>query len=160
MLWLGVDVGGTFTDLVLLDVAAGKLQILKTPSTPHNQSEGILAGIERLGIDARKLERMVHGTTVATNTALERDGAKLAILVTAGHKDVLVVGRGNRMAMYNIKAPPIRPLVPRSQCIEVRERLRVDGTVLTPLDEAEVDAIARRLAADGVEAVAVCFLHS
>ena len=129
MLWLGVDVGGTFTDLVLFDLAAGKLQVLKTPSTPRNQSEGILAGIDRLGVEASKLERMVHGTTVATNTALERDGARLAILVTAGHKDVLVVGRGNRMAMYNIKAPPMRPLVPRSQCIEVRERLRVDGSV-------------------------------
>jgi N-methylhydantoinase A len=160
MLWLGVDVGGTFTDLVLFDLAAGKLQVLKTPSTPHNQSEGILAGIKQLGVEASKLERMVHGTTVATNTALERDGARLAILVTAGHKDVLVVGRGNRMAMYNIKAPPMRPLVPRSQCIEVRERLRVDGSVVTPLDEAEVNAIAERLAAEGVEAVAICFLHA
>jgi len=160
MLWLGVDVGGTFTDLVLCDVAAGKLRVLKTPSTPRNQSEGILAGIGQLGIDASKLERMVHGTTVATNTALERDGARLAILVTAGHKDVLVVGRGNRMAMYNIKAPPLRPLVLRSQCIEVRERLRVDGSVVTPLDEAEVEAIAERLATVGVEAVAICFLHA
>jgi len=160
MLWLGVDVGGTFTDLVLLDLAAGTLRILKTPSTPRNQSEGILAGIDRLGVEPKKLARMVHGTTVATNTALERDGARLAILVTAGHKDVLVVGRGNRMAMYDIKAPPMRPLVARSRCIEVRERLRVDGSVLTPLDEAEVDAIARRLAAEGVEAVAICFLHS
>ena len=155
MLWLGVDVGGTFTDLVLFDRASGKLQVLKTPSTSRNQSEGILAGIGRLGVEAKKLECIVHGTTVATNTALERSGARLAVLVTAGHKDVLVVGRGNRMAMYNIKAPPPRPLVPRSQCIEVRERLRVDGSVVTPLDEAEMDAIAARLAADGVEAVAM-----
>jgi N-methylhydantoinase A len=161
MLWLGVDVGGTFTDLVLFDRAAGTLQVLKTPSTPRNQADGILAGVNQLGIDAsNKLERMVHGTTVATNTALERDGARLAVLVTAGHKDVLVVGRGNRMAMYNIKAPPIRPLVPRSRCIEVRERVRFDGSVLTPLDEAGVDAIAQRLVAEGVDAVAVCFLHA
>jgi N-methylhydantoinase A len=160
MLWLGVDVGGTFTDLVLFDQAAGTLQVLKTPSTPRNQAEGVLAGIDRLGVDARNLERMVHGTTVATNTALERNGARLAVLLTAGHKDVLVVGRGNRMAMYNIKAPPLRPLVPRSQCIEVRERLSVDGSVLTPLDEGEVRAIAGRLAAEGVEAVAICFLHA
>jgi len=160
VLWLGVDVGGTFTDLVLFDRAAGAMRVLKTPSTPRNQSEGILAGIARLGVDASRLERMVHGTTVATNTALERDGARLAILVTAGHKDVLVVGRGNRMAMYNIKAPPLRPLVPRSQCIEVRERVGVDGSVITPLDAREVKAIADRLAPEGVEAVAVCFLHA
>ncbi|MGE0751753.1 MAG: hydantoinase/oxoprolinase family protein [Variibacter sp.] len=160
MLWLGVDVGGTFTDLVLFDREAGALRVLKTPSTPRNQAEGILTGIEKLGVTPEKLERMVHGTTVATNTALERDGARLAVLVTAGHKDVLVVGRGNRMNVYNIKAPPTQPLVPRSQCIEVRERMRVDGTVLTPLDAAQVDAVADQLAAQGVEAVAICFLHA
>jgi N-methylhydantoinase A len=160
MFWLGVDVGGTFTDLVLYDMAAGTMQVLKTPSTPRNQSDGILAGIGGLGVEIGELGHLVHGTTVATNTALERDGARLAVLVTAGHKDVLVVGRGNRLAMYNIKAPPMLPLVPRSRCIEVRERLRVDGSVLTPLDEAEVDAIADRLAEEGVEAVAVCFLHA
>ena len=135
MLWLGVDVGGTFTDLVLFDVTAGTLKVLKTPSTPHNQADGILTGIARLGVESGKLARVAHGTTVATNTALEGDGARLAVLLTAGHKDVLVVGRGNRMAMYNIKARPPRPLVPRSQCIEVRERMRVDGSVLTALDE-------------------------
>jgi N-methylhydantoinase A len=160
MLWLGVDVGGTFTDLVLFDPASGALQVLKTPSTPRNQSEGILAGIGGLGTPPERLERIVHGSTVATNTALERDGARMAVVVTAGHKDVLVVGRGNRMAMYNIKAPPLRPLVPRSQCFEVRERMRVDGSVVTPLDEAEVDRIAERLAADNIEAVAICFLHA
>ena len=80
--------------------------------------------------------------------------------MTAGHRDVLVVGRGNRLAMYNIKARPLHPLVPRSQCIEVHERLRVDGSVLRPLDEAEVKTIAARLADEDVEAVAVCFLHA
>lgn len=160
MNWLGVDVGGTFTDLVFLDRAGGRLQVLKTPSIPHDQSEGILAGIERLSLAPDQLERIVHGTTVATNTALEGDGARLAVLATEGHRDVLVVGRGNRMAMYNIKAPPNRPLVPRSRCAEVRERLGVDGKVSIPLDEESVAAIGRRLAEDGVEAVAVCFLHS
>ena len=160
MAWLGVDVGGTFTDLVLFDPDAGQLKVLKTPSTAHNQSEGILAGIDMLGIEPAKIDKMVHGTTVATNTALERDGAKMAIVVTAGHKDVLVVGRGNRMLIYNIKAPPNRPLVARSRCVEVGERMRVDGTVLVPLDEAEVDAIGERLAAEDVQAVAICFLHA
>ena len=160
MAWLGVDVGGTFTDLVLFDREARQLKILKTPSTAQNQSEGILTGIDKLGIAPAKIDRMVHGTTVATNTALERDGAHMAVVVTAGHKDVLVVGRGNRMSVYNIKAPPVRPLVPRSRCIEVRERMCVDGTVLTPLDEAEVDEIGERLAREGVDAVAICFLHS
>ena len=82
------------------------------------------------------------------------------MLTTEGHRDVLVVGRGNRMAMYNIKAPPDRPLVPRSHCFEVRERMRVDGAVSIPLDEAGVAAIGRRLAEERIEAVAICFLHS
>src|SRR5262245_43744568 len=155
MLWLGVDVGGTFTDLVLFDVAAGTLRVLKTPSTPGNQAEGILIGLDRLGIPAANLKRIAHGTTVATNTALEGNGARLAVLVTAGHRDVLVVGRGNRMAMYDIKAPPPRPLLARTHIIEVRERLRADGSVLTPLDEAQVEEIADRLAADGVEGVEI-----
>jgi N-methylhydantoinase A len=159
MSWLGVDVGGTFTDLVFLDGTSGQLQVLKTPSTPSDQSEGILVGIGRLSLETG-LERIVHGTTVATNTALEGDGAKLAVVTTEGHRDVLVVGRGNRMAIYNIKAPPNRPLVPRSRCFEVRERLRVDGAETVPLDEAGVAAIGRRLAQDGIEAAAVCFLHS
>jgi N-methylhydantoinase A len=160
MNWLGVDVGGTFTDLVFLDRASGRLQVLKTPSTPNDQSEGILVGIERLSLKSEGLERIVHGTTVATNTALEGDGARLAVLTTEGHRDVLVVGRGNRMAIYNIKAPPNRPLVPRSRCYEVRERLRVDGAVSIPLDEEGVAAIGRRMAENRVEAVAICFLHS
>ena len=160
MSWLGVDVGGTFTDLVFLDRASRRLQVLKTPSTPDDQSEGILVGIGRLSLKPDDLDRIVHGTTVATNTALEGDGARLAVLATEGHRDVLVVGRGNRMAMYNIKARPNRPLVPRSRCYEVRERLRPDGAVSAPLDEEAVSEIGRRLAEEGVEAVAVCFLHS
>lgn len=160
MAWLGVDVGGTFTDLVLFDRDSGSLKILKTPSTPRNQSEGILNGVRLLGIDVPGLERFVHGTTVATNTALERDGASLAILTTKGHKDVLIVGRGNRMAMYNIKAPPIQPLLSRSRCLEVDERMKADGTVLRPLDEAQVNRVADELIEAGIDAVAICFLHS
>ncbi len=160
MSWLGVDVGGTFTDLVLFDPATSSLEVRKTPSTPRNQADGILTGITSLGLDAAQLDRMVHGTTVATNTALERNGPRMAVLLTRGHRDVLVVGRGNRMDMYNIKAPPLRPLVSRSHCFEVDERMRVDGSVLRPLDEPQVEELARLLARDGYEAVAVCLLHS
>ncbi|HJZ32109.1 MAG TPA: hydantoinase/oxoprolinase family protein [Hyphomicrobiaceae bacterium] len=160
MLWLGVDVGGTFTDLVLFDVTAGTLRVLKIPSTADNQAEAILSGLDRLGVAAADLHRIVHGTTVATNTALEGNGARLAVLLTAGHRDVLVVGRGNRLALYNIKARPVRPLVPRAQAIEIRERLGADGSVLIALDEAELGAVAERLAGDGIEAVAICFLHA
>ncbi|NMN57460.1 N-methylhydantoinase A [Xanthobacter sp. SG618] len=160
MAWLGVDVGGTFTDLVLFDRETARLEVLKTPSTPKNQADGILTGVERLALDPASLERMVHGTTVATNTALERDGPRLAVVSTRGHRDVLVVGRGNRMAMYNIKAPPNRPLIPRSQCFEVDERIKADGSIHRPLDERQAEELGDLLSAEGYTAVAVCFINA
>ncbi len=160
MLWLGIDVGGTFTDLTLYDSATGRLTTAKTPSTPADQSEGMLNGIRALGIDPAQLSRLAHGTTVATNTALEGTGARLAALVTEGHGDVLVVGRGNRTVMYDIKAPPPPPVVPRDRIFGVRERMLASGEVLRALDEEQVAAIADRLKAEGVTAIAVCFLHS
>src|SRR3954452_7485078 len=122
MQWLGVDVGGTFTDFVLYDEASGRLTLLKTASTPDDHSEGMITGVDRLGIDLATLAKFAHGTTVATNTALERNGARMAVLTTKGHRDVLVVGRGNRTILYNIKAVRPPPLVPRSRIHEVRER--------------------------------------
>src|SRR5689334_4963187 len=160
MQWLGVDIGGTFTDLVLYDEASGALLLLKTASTPEDHSEGMIAGIERLGVDLAQVARIAHGSTAATNTALERNGARTAVLTTRGHRDVLVVGRGNRTILYNIKAQRPEPLVARSNIHEVDERALADGTVRRPLDEREVAALAKALAADGVEAVAICFLHA
>src|ERR1043166_6508717 len=111
MSWLGVDVGGTFTDLVFLDRASGRMQVLKTPSTPDDQSEGILVGIGRLWLEPGDLDRIVHGTTAATNPLLAGDGQREGVLVPAGRRDVLAVGRGNRMPMYKITQRPNRPLV-------------------------------------------------
>jgi N-methylhydantoinase A len=160
MKWLGIDVGGTFTDLVLYDEASGELVITKTPSTPHDHSEGMIAGIRRLGVDLRSVAKLAHGTTIATNTVLERNGARTAVLVTRGFRDVLEVGRGNRVVLYNIKAtrPPF--LVPRSLCVEVDERTLHDGTVAREVDVAAVERSVRDLAARGIEAIAICFLHA
>ena len=160
MAWLGIDVGGTFTDLVLYDEATATLRVIKTPSMPQDQSEGIMAGIAHLGIPAASLTRLAHGSTVATNTALERNGARLAAVMTAGHRDVLIVGRGERTQMYDIKARAVPPLLPRRFCLEIDERILTDGTVLRPLDEAALPALAQTLAALGAEAAAVCFINS
>ena len=130
MLWVGIDVGGTFTDLVLYDSATGRITLAKTPTTPADQSEGILAGIAEFEIDPARLVRIAHGTTVATNTALERSGARIAVLVTEGHRDILITGRGNRTLMYNIKATAPEPLVARDRCFEIAERVDVNGTVV------------------------------
>ena len=129
MQWLGVDVGGTFTDLVLYDQDAGSIRIEKVPSTPDNPSAGILAGIERMRIGLAGVAKVAHGTTVATNTILERKGAKTAVITTRGFRDVLEVGRGNRVILYNIKATRPPPLVPRSRVYEATERTLYDGSV-------------------------------
>lgn len=160
MYWIGVDVGGTFTDVVLYDGLTGKLRVLKTPSTPHDQSEGILKGVQKLGIDAEKIVRFGHGSTVATNTALERNGARTAIIVTEGHRDILIVGRGNRTSLYNIRARQPESIVRRDHCFEISERVGAKGEVLIPLDEARLDAIIETLRDGKFEAVAICFLHA
>lgn len=160
MLWLGIDVGGTFTDLVIYDPASKTISLGKVPSTPDDQSRGIIDGIKSLGINPSTLERVAHGSTVATNTALERSGADIAVLVTEGHRDILITGRGNRTLMYNIKATAPEPIVPRDRCYQIRERLDVSGNVVTALDEAMVQSAATILADNGCESIAVCYLHS
>ncbi len=160
MQWLGVDVGGTFTDLVLYDQASGSLAVDKVPSTPEDPSVAILAGIARMGIELGRVAKLAHGTTVATNTILERKGARTAVITTRGFRDVLEVGRGNRTILYNIKATRPPPLVPRSAVFEVTERTLYDGTVSRAVEREEVAAIAAELKRRRVEAVAICYLHA
>lgn len=160
MQWLGIDVGGTFTDLVLYDEATGRLVLAKTPSTPHDHSEGMIGGTGKLGVDLRDIDKIAHGTTIATNTVLERSGAATAVLTTRGFRDVLQVGRGNRVVLYNIKATRPRFLVPRSRCLEVDERTLFDGTVAREVRPEQVEALLGSLRAQGVEAIAVCYLHA
>ena len=161
---LGVDVGGTFTDLVLYDVETNEIEVTKTPSTPANQAEGVTTGIEmlvdRLGVPAGEIGFFIHGTTVATNTLLERKGAPTALIVTAGFRDVLQIGRQDRPDLYDWRIPRTEPLVPRHLRFEVTERVLYTGEVHTPLDLGDVDAVVERLKETGVEAVAVCLLHS
>ena len=160
MKWIGVDVGGTFTDIVVYDARAGAIRSTKSPSTPDDPTRGVLAGLAASGVSLAGVSRFRHGATVATNTALERKGAVLGVLTTAGFRDVLVVGRGNREKLYDIKATRPEGIVKRSRIIEVDERTGPDGEVLIPLDEAAVRDAAARFEAMGVECVAICFLHS
>ncbi len=160
MLWLGIDVGGTFTDLVIYDTATNRISLGKVPSTPDDQSRGILDGLAAIDVDPAALDTIGHGSTVATNTALERNGADMAALVTEGHRDILITGRGNRTLMYNIKATAPEPIVPRDRCYQIPERLDVHGDEVVALDEDTVVDIATELAQRNTEAVAVCYLHS
>lgn len=160
---IGVDVGGTFTDLVLLD-EAGRSSIRKVLSTPPDYSEAIASGLEALlaehGVAPAAVARLVHATTVATNTVLEHKGARTALLTTAGFRDVLEMRRLRIPVLYDIQYRKPEPLVPRHLRIEVPERLNADGGVRTPLDTAAVQAAAQIFKREQVGAVAVGFLHS
>jgi N-methylhydantoinase A/oxoprolinase/acetone carboxylase beta subunit len=163
---IGVDTGGTFTDLVCLDAAeAGgptKLRVFKLRSTPSDPSEAILAGIRKLaGDDLRAVDlEITHGSTVATNAVLERKGARVALLTTAGFEDVLRIGRQTRPELYNFMVRRPAPLVPPELTFGIHERLDASGKVLRPIDEAELRIITAKLQDLRIEAVAVCFLHS
>jgi N-methylhydantoinase A len=167
MFRIGIDVGGTFTDLVSVD-PQGHVTLAKVATTPADQSLGVMAGLERLaatlGIDTgtllRGTERIVHGTTVATNALLEKKGARVGLLTTEGHRDILEMREGLKDDRYNLRQPPPAQLVPRERRLGVRERLRPDGRVETPLDRASLEAAIAVLARQNVEAVAVCYLHS
>jgi N-methylhydantoinase A len=164
---IGIDVGGTFTDLVALE-ATGGVTLAKAPSTPADPSLGVMAGLERLAealgvsLDAllSETERIVHGTTVATNALLERKGARVGLLTTEGHRDVLEMREGLKDDRYDLRQPPPEPLVPRHRRLGVRERIRADGRIETPLDEASLAAAIAELARAEVAAVAVCYLHA
>ncbi|MFN2556040.1 MAG: hydantoinase/oxoprolinase family protein [Nitriliruptorales bacterium] len=153
---LGVDVGGTFTDLVFDD--GERLHSAKVPSTKQDQAEGVLSGVERLSLDPAVVSRFAHGTTVATNTVLERVGARTVLVTTAGFRDVLEIGRQNRPSLYDLFADRPDPLVTRELVVEADERLAADGTVLRPLADARGVAAAVREREPG--SVAICLLFS
>ena len=160
MITIGVDVGGTFTDLVVRDGRTGALRSLKTPSTPEDLALGVMTAIRQASLRNIDIAGITHGMTVATNTALEMNGARLGVITTKGHRDVLVVGRGNRTKLYDIKAVRPPPLVPRRRILEVTERMTADGKIHEPMNEDELVTICTRLKEAGVEAIAICFLHS
>ncbi len=160
MVHLAVDIGGTFTDLMAFDPARATFHHAKSPTTPDDFAQGVIDCIAKCGLDIAAVDDLIHGTTVAINTLIERRGAKTALLVTSGTRDVYLIGRGNRPESYNLLFRRPRPLVPRRLTHEVAERLLASGEVRTALDAHDVEAIAERIAAEGVEAVAVCFLHS
>ena len=161
---LGVDVGGTFTDLVLFDPTTNRLSFTKTSSTPQNQAIGVEEGIQKVVRAAdhapEDIAFLVHGTTVATNALLERKGVRCGLLITQGFRDVLQIGRQDRPKLYDWFAQRPAPLVPRELTFEIRERTLHTGEVLADLDEAQaIEAIAAAKA-KGVTALAVCLLHS
>ncbi len=160
---IGVDIGGTFTDLVMVD-AQGQLCNEKVLTTPLDPSVGVLTGIklilENNSVNARDVQNVIHGTTLVANALIERKGVRTALITTAGFRDVLQIGREWRYDIYDLFLTPVEPLVPRALCFEIKERVGYDGAVIEPLDLSTLPQIANELKRLKVDAVAVCLLHS
>jgi N-methylhydantoinase A len=153
---IATDVGGTFTDFVVLE--GGRLSSFKRPSTPEAPDMAVSQGME--GFDLESLAAFSHGTTVATNTVLQRSGAVVALVTTAGFEDLLEIGRQTRPSVYDLRVERPIPITPRGLRFGVRERVSHDGSVIVPLEEEEVSRACDNVADSGAEAVAVCLLHS
>src|SRR5215471_17262491 len=161
---IGFDIGGTFTDFILLDSERCTIRLHKCLTTPEDPSVAALEGLDQLmanaGVSLAEVGDIVHGTTLVTNALIERRGAKLGLITTRGFRDVLEMGTEQRYDIYDLFLQYPEPLVPRRRRIEVSERMDRDGNPVVPLDLEAVRAAARQLVAAGVEAIAVCFLHA
>ena len=161
---IGIDIGGTFTDLQILDERSGDLRSLKTPTTPEDPSIGLLTGIaeaaSRFGFAIADIRLLLHGTTIATNAVLERRLGRGVLLTTAGFEDVLEIGRHGRRDVYGLRPHQEPPLIPRDRRLGLPERMRADGTAEAVLTPEAIDALLPRLDALEAEAVAVCLLHA
>ena len=158
---VGIDAGGTFTDLVAYDSESGELLSCKSPSTTGAPIEAFLATFGVAGIEAEQIRELIHGTTIATNALIERRGANVAFVTTAGFEDLPYIQRINRRELYNLGWEKSKPLVrSRYSCLGLNERIVADGSILRPLERAEVEALCDQIEAEGFEAVAVCLLFA
>lgn len=160
MLLVAVDIGGTFTDLMAYDGERRRIFQGKSLTTPDNLVRGVLDCVAKSGVSLRDVSRLIHGSTIAINTLIERKGARTALLVTKGTRDAYAIGRGNRPDAYNLKFSRPRPLLPRQAIYEVDERMLAGGAVHKVLEATQVEGLADEIRGEEYEAVAVCFLHS
>jgi N-methylhydantoinase A len=161
---LGCDIGGTFTDFVLLNDQSGELAVHKCLTTPKDPSDAVEIGIQALAGKVpgclSKLDEIIHGTTLVINSIIERKGVKTGLITTKGFRDVLELGRESRYAVYDVFCEYPQPLVPRRYRMEVDERVRSDGSVIKALDREDARGVVRKLLDMGVESIAVCLLNS
>ncbi|MBH0238355.1 hydantoinase/oxoprolinase family protein [Methylobrevis albus] len=157
---VGIDIGGTFTDIVVFDEATGAVTRSKTPSTPEAPEEGFLAALAAVGVPIDEIGTLVHGTTIVTNLILERKGGRTALITTRGFRDVLEIMRATRPLPYDLAWRKPVPLIPREFCFEVDERIMADGTIETAIDPANVAEVVDRIVALGVEGIAVSLMHA
>src|SRR5690606_20489898 len=156
---IGVDVGGTFTDFLMIDTARREYRVAKVPTTVDDRARGFLQGLTELDADPKAIGWLVHGTTVGTNAILERKGARCGLITTRGFRDALELGRRTRPYAYGLSGT-FEPLIPREGRLEVRERLDAAGRVIEPLNEDDVRAAVQKLLEMDIESVVIHFLHS
>src|SRR6201991_2111379 len=156
---LAADIGGTFTDIAVFDDKSGRLTFGKALSTPERLVDGISNGVAKAGSEYGAANLFLHGSTVAINTMLERTGAKTALVTTDGFRDAYEIGRINRPDAYNLYFQKHKPLIERALCFEVKERVRSDGEVVIPLDEAGLATLGDKFEALGIDAVAIMFIN-
>ena len=161
---IGVDIGGTFTDLVVFDDATGSFAVGKTLTTPRDPSQAVetlvLEALEREGVAIGSVQQLIHGTTLVTNAIIERTGSHTALLATLGFRDSIEIGRENRYELYDLMLEMPQPLVPRYLRFGASQRTLADGTTLQELDAAFVEQLTCELVANRIEAVAIAFLNS
>ena len=157
---IAADIGGTFTDIVAANMIEKTTATGKALSTPENAAHGVMTGVREYIDDAAAIDFIVHGTTVGLNAFLERKGARVLLLMTKGVRDSYTIARGDRKTLYNVQYRKPRQLAPRRDVLEVRERLRWDGSVMTPLVEEDFAPIIQKIRDEGVQSVAVCFIHA
>jgi N-methylhydantoinase A len=157
--FVGVDIGGTNTDLIFVDLDERTLTTAKVPTTAHNQAEGLLTGIDALGVSPGQIDLLIHGTTVATNATIERNGARCGLITTAGFRDVLELRRRDRPHTYGLGGE-FTPLIPRHLRREVTERISAEGEILVDIDRDALRIQMQELMDAGCEVLVVCFLHS
>src|ERR1700750_1301518 len=155
---VGVDIGGTFTDLV--GCVDGRIVTSKTSTVPADPTRGIADSLALAHCHMPAISELLHGSTIALTTVLERKGARTALITTRGFRDPYAIARGNRIEAFNLFFHRPKPLIPRELTFEITERMNAKGEVLTPMRDDEVQALAMTLAAQGIESVAVCFLHA
>src|SRR6185437_2832636 len=157
---VGIDIGGTFTDIVVFDEESGAVSPSKTLSTPQAPEHGFMRALDLAGVEADDLRALIHGTTLVTNLILERKGARVALITTRGFRDVLEIMRASRVLPYDLAWRKPQPIIPRNLRFEVTERVGPDGDIITPLDPAEVAAVVDEILLQKVDSIAVCLIHS
>ncbi len=157
---LGLDIGGTFTDLICMDLETGELKTAKVPSTPPDYIHGIMNALKKVNISASEVGLFKHGSTVGTNAITQRVGVKTGLVTTKGFRDVLLAARGDRSSQYDLSIDLSEPLVQRRNILTVSERVNADGQVVTPIELEEAKRVARIFKKRGIQAIAVCFINS